>query len=121
MRKYIEKVMGIIEMGMTMRKSIIVLLAGLALALILVACSDETSGKKENDDKQTEEPKDNNENNEKSDNDDGDSEAPGKNNDVNADNEDNNADEEESKKTGKYTFERPDTVRGIYLTGHSAG
>lgn len=103
-----------------MRRSFILLLAGFALAFILVACSDDTSGEKKNNDNQTEEPEDNNDNedNDKTDNEEGDSDEPVDNNDAEDDNEDN---EEEPTKTAKYEFERPDTVRGIYLTGHSAG
>src|SRR5699024_4856733 len=35
--------------------------------------------------------------------------------------EDKNKNEEEKKKESKYEFTKPDTVRGLYVTGHSAG
>src|SRR5699024_7515872 len=117
-------------MGIKMKKSFILLLVGLALAFILAACSEDTSSEKKNHDNETEEPENNTgnennngennkaENNGKTNNENDESGESKENNNAENDSESN---DEEGTKTGKYDFERPDTVRGIYLTGHSAG
>src|SRR5699024_7739153 len=77
-----------------MRK-IFLILAGFIVALVLGACSADSADEQNNANK-------NNENNEEANN--------------------NQAESDEDEKiTGKYEFERPETVRGIYSTGHVAG
>src|SRR5699024_9179791 len=83
-----------------MRK-IFFILAGLIVALTLGACSADSADEQNN-------ANENNENNEKA------------NNNQTESDEDNKQKEDE-KITGKYEFERPETVRGIYSTGHVAG
>lgn len=98
-----------------MRKFIILLLAGFVLAIVLGACSSETSGNDDGDNEQNTDEE--TENNEKADNEEDESEDAEENEET----EETEENEEQAKIKSKFEFERPDTVRGIYLTGHSAG
>lgn len=88
------------------------------LALILGACSSSTASEKENNNEQDNAEK-TNENNADNDNEKEDNEASSGEADEN--DEGNAENDEQEKIKGKYEFDRPDTVRGLYATGHSAG
>src|SRR5690625_3429565 len=83
-----------------MRK-IFLILAGLIVALALVACSADSADEQNN-------ANENNENNEEA-------------NNNQAESDEDSKQKEDEKTTGKYEFERPETVRGIYSTGHVTG
>lgn len=95
-----------------MKKSMTLLLTGLVLLLILGACSSGTASEKENNNE-----KDNAEETGENDADNG---KEG-NEDDNASSEEADGEGEQEKIKGKYEFDRPDTVRGLYATGHSVG
>ena len=83
-----------------MRK-IFFILAGLIVALTLGACSADSADEQNN-------ANENNENNEEA-------------NNNQAESDEDSKQKEDEKTTGKYEFERPETVRGIYSTGHVTG
>src|SRR5699024_907099 len=83
-----------------MRK-IILIIVGFIITLALGTYSEDSAGKQNNA----------NENNEKN--------EETNNNQAEADEDEKQKEDEKIK--GKYEFERPETVRGIYSTGHVAG